>query len=194
MSACLIVGVRVQFVLRIMVHRNDAFFSLFGTSGARARAIDRTTRHYCPTFHLSISPASAHACVCKQHVCREATNVVCRNPIHLLVLVFPSQRWNYRRSSRVVCYLFYKSVMFACPLIFYAYNNGYRCVCRYHQRTNRSHGVRKLPRPFVGDATTGHASTRCQRCNLQTISFAQRIRSFSGRSCRLPLGLAPVFS
>lgn len=35
-------------------------------------------------------------------------------------------RWNYRRSSRVVCYLFYKSVMFACPLIFYAYTNGYR--------------------------------------------------------------------
>lgn len=35
-------------------------------------------------------------------------------------------RWNYRRSSRVVCYLFYKSVMFAFPLIFYATWSGFR--------------------------------------------------------------------
>ncbi|CAN0518330.1 unnamed protein product, partial [Scytosiphon promiscuus] len=45
---------------------------------------------------------------------------------YLRKLLLVHGRWNYRRSSRVVCYLFYKSVMFACPLIFYAFVNGFR--------------------------------------------------------------------
>jgi Phospholipid-translocating P-type ATPase C-terminal len=43
----------------------------------------------------------------------------------LAKLMLTHGRWNYRRSSRVVCFLFYKSVLFAVPLFYYAFYNGF---------------------------------------------------------------------
>ncbi|CAM9092815.1 unnamed protein product, partial [Phaeothamnion confervicola] len=50
-------------------------------------------------------------------------------------------RWNYRRSSRVVCYLFYKSVIFAAPLFFYAFFNGFSGMLFYDYVTTNLYAV-----------------------------------------------------
>ena len=51
--------------------------------------------------------------------------VVCMPNRFLRKLLLVHGRWNYRRSSRVVCFLFYKSVLFAVPLFYYAFYNGF---------------------------------------------------------------------
>ncbi|CAM9108152.1 unnamed protein product [Ectocarpus sp. 8 AP-2014] len=60
---------------------------------------------------------------------------------YLRKLLLVHGRWNYRRSSRVVCYLFYKSVMFACPLIFYAYSNGFSGTLFYDYVTCNMYAI-----------------------------------------------------
>ncbi|CAN0256362.1 unnamed protein product, partial [Pylaiella littoralis] len=60
---------------------------------------------------------------------------------YLRKLLLVHGRWNYRRSSRVVCYLFYKSVMFACPLIFYAYTNGFSGTLFYDYVTCNMYAI-----------------------------------------------------
>eukprot|EP00903_Cladosiphon_okamuranus_P011458 g10792.t1 len=60
---------------------------------------------------------------------------------YLRKLLLVHGRWNYRRSSRVVCYLFYKSVMFACPLFFYAGTNGFSGTLFYDYVTCNMYAI-----------------------------------------------------
>jgi len=50
-------------------------------------------------------------------------------------------RWNYRRSSRVVCYLFYKSVLASIPLFYYAFFNGFSGTLYYDFITTNLYSV-----------------------------------------------------
>ncbi|CAM9795377.1 unnamed protein product [Chrysoparadoxa australica] len=58
-------------------------------------------------------------------------------------------RWNYRRSSRVVCYLFYKSVIFAAPLFFYAFWNGFSGTLFYDFVTTNLYAVSFTALPIL---------------------------------------------